>query len=64
MPEELRGGDLNAQLDRALARCNELYRMVQFLRNHASERILEHPEWIVGMERLLDGQHFDALELP
>jgi len=54
-------GDLQTQLNRALHRSNELYRMVKFLREHDGECIGDHPSWLSGMDRLLDGESFDAL---
>ena len=54
-------GDLQGQLDRALHRSNELYRMIKFLRDHDGECIGDHPAWIAGMDKLLDGESFDAL---
>lgn len=54
-------GDLQRQLDRALHRSNELYRMVKFLREHDGECPGDHPAWIAGMDKLLDGESFDAL---
>lgn len=54
-------GDLQIALDRALARNNELYRMITFLRQRDGECIGDHPSWIAGMDKLLDGEHFDAL---
>lgn len=50
-----------AELDRASMRSNELYRMLSFLRDHEGQRIGEHSDWIAGMEKLLDGESFDAL---
>lgn len=54
-------GDLQTALDRALHRSNDLYRMVLFLRQHDGECVGDHPAWIAGIDKLLDGQHFDAL---
>jgi len=54
-------GDLRLALDRANQRCNELYRMVKFLHDHDGECPGDHPSWMAGMDRLLDGQSFDAL---
>lgn len=54
-------GDQQIALDRALARNNELYRMITFLRQRDGECIGDHPSWIAGMDKLLDGEHFDAL---
>lgn len=54
-------GDLQTALDRAHHRSNELYRMVMFLRQHDGECIGDHPDWIAGMDKLLDGHSFDAL---
>lgn len=54
-------GDLQLALDRALHRSNELYRMVRFLRDRDGECIGDHPSWVAGMDKLLDGEHFDAL---
>jgi hypothetical protein len=48
-------------LDRAHLRSNELYRMIMFLRQHDGECIGDHPDWIAGMDKLLDGHSFDAL---
>jgi hypothetical protein len=53
--------NLQMQLDRALIRSNELYRMIKFLRDHDDECIGDHPAWIAGMDKLLDGESFDAL---
>ncbi len=54
-------GDLQMQLDLALWRSNELYRMIKFLRDHDGECIGDHPDWLAGMDKLLGGEHFDAL---
>ena len=54
-------GDLQQQLDRALHRSNELYRMIKFLRDHDGECLGDHPSWLDGMDKLLDGESFDAL---
>jgi hypothetical protein len=32
-----------------------------FLRQHDGECIGDHPDWIAGMDKLLDGHSFDAL---
>ncbi len=54
-------GNFRTALDHSQHRCNELYRMIKFLREHEGECIGDHPDWLAGMDKLLDGQHFDAL---
>jgi hypothetical protein len=64
MPDEFKNGhtgDASTALDRSQHRCNELYRMIKFLREHEGECLGNHPSWLAGVDKLLDGGHFDAL---
>lgn len=42
------------ELMRSQVRCNELYAMIKFLREHDEECIGDHPDWLARMDRLID----------
>jgi hypothetical protein len=62
---ELRGCKIEMRDDskRRLATPMELFLMIRFLRDHCGECIFDHPKWIEGMDKLLDGKPFDASTL-
>lgn len=58
---EARGVNPTSALGRSNQRCNELYWMIKFLREREGECLGDHPKWLAGMDKLLDGHSFDAL---